>query len=108
MYQIFGNDHLVFIARELTKIFESYYRGKLGELIDGIENNKDNQKGEFVLIVSSLKKDTQKEKIIPVEEALKNTLNEISLKESVNVISKIYNVGKKEIYKIALELKKNE
>jgi 16S rRNA (cytidine1402-2'-O)-methyltransferase len=108
MREIFGNDHLVFIARELTKIFETYYRGKLGELIDEIENNKDNQKGEFVLIVSALKKDTQKEKIIPVEEALKNTLNEISLKESVNVISKIYNVGKKEIYKIALELKKNE
>ena len=46
--------------------------------------------------------------IIPVEEALKNTLNEISLKESVNVISKIYNIGKKEIYKLALEIKKNE
>ena len=61
-----------------------------------------------MLIVSAIKKEKQKEKIIPVEEDLKNTLNEISLKESVNIISKIYNIGKKEIYKLALELKKNE
>ena len=35
-------------------------------------------------------------------------INEISLKKSVNIISKIYNIGKKEIYKLALEIKKNE
>lgn len=108
MREIFGNDHLVFIARELTKIFETYYRGKLGELIAEIENNKDNQKGEFVLIVSALKVDTKKEEVIPLEEGLKKILNEFSLKESVNIISKIYNINKKEIYNLALELKKNE
>tara|TARA_B100000035_G_scaffold65972_1_gene53755 strand:+ start:20052 stop:20963 length:912 start_codon:yes stop_codon:yes gene_type:complete len=108
MREIFGNDHIIFIARELTKIFETYYRGKLGELIDELESNKDNQKGEFVLIVKPLKKDMQKDKVIPLEEALKNTLNEISLKESVNVISKIYNMSRKEIYSLALEIKKNE
>ena len=108
MREIFGNDHIIFIARELTKIFETYYRGKLGELIDELESNKDNQKGEFVLIIKPLKKDMQKNKVIPLEEALKNTLNEISLKESVNVISKIYNMSRKEIYSLALEIKKNE
>jgi len=108
MREIFGNDHLIFIARELTKIFETYYKGKLSELIDEIQNNKDNQKGEFVLIVSALKKDKQKEEIIPLEDALRSTLNQISLKESVNVISQIYNKGKKEIYNLAMEIKKNE
>jgi 16S rRNA (cytidine1402-2'-O)-methyltransferase len=108
MREIFGNDHIIFIARELTKIFETYYKGKLGELIDELENNKDNQKGEFVLIVSALKKDKLKEEIIPLEEALRSTLNQISLKESVNVISQIYNKGKKEIYNLAMEIKKNE
>ena len=108
MREIFGNDHLIFIARELTKIFETYYKGKLSELIDEIQNSKDNQKGEFVLIVSALKKDMQKEEIIPLEDALRSTLHQISLKESVNVISKIYNKGKKEIYNLAMEIKKNE
>ena len=41
MREIFGNDHLVFIARELTKIFETYYRGKLGDINNENENNKE-------------------------------------------------------------------
>lgn len=39
----------IFVARELTKKFETVYRGKIGEVIEKIK--KDKIKGEFVIII---------------------------------------------------------
>jgi 16S rRNA (cytidine1402-2'-O)-methyltransferase len=39
----------VVVARELTKKFETIYRGKIGEVIEKIKNDK--IKGEFVIII---------------------------------------------------------
>ena len=42
-------DLRLFVARELTKKFETIYRGKIDEVIKQIE--KDKIKGEFVVVV---------------------------------------------------------
>lgn len=42
----------IFVARELTKKFETCYRGKISEVIEKIK--KDKIKGEFVIIVSQV------------------------------------------------------
>lgn len=105
--EIFGDNHIIFIARELTKVFESLYKGKVGALIEIIDGNLDNQKGEFVLILSAVSKDN-KEEPVALKDALKKTLEKLSLKQSVDIISSIYNKRKKEIYNLALEIKKNE
>ena len=47
--QISGNSREVVVCRELTKKFETTYRGKIDEVIEKIE--KDKIKGEFVVIV---------------------------------------------------------
>jgi len=47
--QISGNSREVVVCRELTKKFETIYRGKIDEVIQKIE--KDKIKGEFVVIV---------------------------------------------------------
>ena len=44
-----GDDLEVFVAREMTKIFESFYFGNISEVIEKIE--KDSQKGEFVIVI---------------------------------------------------------
>jgi len=41
----------VVVARELSKMHETVYRGGLEKLIEQIKNNKDDQKGEFVVII---------------------------------------------------------
>ena len=46
--EIFGCDYLVFIARELTKLNESFYRGTLSELTD----DRLPEKGEYTVIVA--------------------------------------------------------
>jgi len=40
------------VCRELTKQFESIYRGRAEQIIKILENDKNNLKGEFVVIVS--------------------------------------------------------
>ena len=46
--EIFGCDYLVFIARELTKLNESFYHGTLSELTD----DRLPEKGEYTVIVA--------------------------------------------------------
>lgn len=42
----------IFLARELTKKFEEFYRGSIPEIIEKLNNQfKDEVKGEFVLII---------------------------------------------------------
>jgi 16S rRNA (cytidine1402-2'-O)-methyltransferase len=48
--RVFGTDTEVFVARELTKIYESTYRGKVAEVITKIQ--KGVIKGEIVVVVS--------------------------------------------------------
>ena len=43
----------IVVCRELTKKFETIYRGTAEEIIKILENDKNNLKGEFVIIVSN-------------------------------------------------------
>lgn len=94
---ILTNDRQVVLAREITKIHEEYIRGNIEEIL-----NKDNLKGEMVLIIEG-NKNIEKE----------NDLNKLSLeehykyyenlnfekKEIIKKIAKDRNVSKNEIYK---------
>jgi 16S rRNA (cytidine1402-2'-O)-methyltransferase len=45
-------DRQLFVAREMTKMFEEYILGSAKELVDYYTKNKDKCRGEFVCIVS--------------------------------------------------------
>jgi len=45
----------IILARELTKMFESIYRGRPEELLVQLENDVDMQKGEFVVLLRKIK-----------------------------------------------------
>ena len=47
--KVFGNNRRVFIARELTKIHETLYRGSIKEVKNQLEKEK--VRGEIVVIV---------------------------------------------------------
>lgn len=42
----------IMVARELTKMFESTYRGTAEEILNILKSDKNNQKGEFVIVVN--------------------------------------------------------
>ena len=94
----------ILIAREITKIHESFYR----DSIDSIKNFKSGLKGELTVIIS--KKHIKNKPILKSEiknEAIRY-LKKYSLKDVVELISKKENISKKEVYQICLNIKNNE
>ncbi len=58
MLAVFGEDHEICIARELTKTFETIRRAPLGEIRDWIVSDPNQQKGEFVVIAGGVTDET--------------------------------------------------
>jgi 16S rRNA (cytidine1402-2'-O)-methyltransferase len=97
------------IARELTKLHEEVIYGKVEEVFEFFEKNPQKLRGEFVVIVEKTAKNqsffSNEEIIAEIENSLKKgkSVKDISLE-----LSQIFDLNKKEIYKIALDLAKNK
>lgn len=52
------------VARELTKLYETVLVGSLAELLTRVENDADQQRGEFVLIVAGSNDDSEATRLI--------------------------------------------
>jgi 16S rRNA (cytidine1402-2'-O)-methyltransferase len=94
----------VFIAREMTKLFESFYSDSAENLFRYFMDTPQELKGEFVIIVIPNK---IKEKVISNEEItlLKILMKELPLKKAAAIVSEFYNGNKKDIYNIGIDLK---
>jgi len=103
---IFGSIHEIFIARELTKVYETIYKDKVKSIIERLESHPEEQKGEFVIILTPPMKEIENNETIPINEALKLMIKELPLNQSVKLISSIFKKNKKEVYNQALEIKK--
>ena len=95
----------VAICKELTKINESVFRGNIKKMIDKIINKEINLKGEFTLIVGNSKRVSK----IIIEDKIRQQalkiLKKYTLTETVEIVHKLSNISKKDIYKMAIELK---
>ena len=97
------------IARELTKMHEEVIYGDINEVVDFFEKNPQKLRGEFVVIVEKTAKNqkffSNDEIIFEIQESLKKgkSIKDISIE-----LSQIFDLNKKEIYKIALDLTKNK
>ena len=95
----------VFIAREMTKIYETFYRGK----IDTLALTDKKLQGEITVVLS--KKINKKSEIKIVDkkrllQEIKDYLGRYTLKDVVKLISEKNNLPKKQIYNLCLNIKK--
>lgn len=90
------------IAKELTKIHETFFRGKISELI----NNFESPKGEYIILVdlnNTVKEENDFENM-SVEDQYKFYKNQgIEKKEIIKLIAKNKKVPKNDIYKLFLD-----
>ena len=94
----------IFIAREITKIHETFYR----ELIDTIKPFKSSLKGELTIVISKIYHNNDLESDEDIENQAIMYLKKYSLKDVVELISKKEKISKKKIYEICLKIKNNE
>ena len=69
---------------------------------------KHNLKGEFVIIIEAVEQEQKSSRNIEAENALRIMLNELSLNQSVKLVSQIFKMKKNEIYNLALGIKNND
>ncbi|PPR31235.1 MAG: Ribosomal RNA small subunit methyltransferase I [Alphaproteobacteria bacterium MarineAlpha6_Bin6] len=95
MFSIFGNRKCV-IAREMTKYYETFYRGDLNEF----KNIKNNLKGEITIILSSPEKKNEELDINDneIKKIISFTKEKLSTKDLSELLSIIYKKPKKFFY----------
>jgi 16S rRNA (cytidine1402-2'-O)-methyltransferase len=104
--QAFGPERAAVVAREITKRFETVYRGSLHELLRGARENPDFSRGEMVLIVKGTAPHADSdEKGEELERVLKILLAELPTKQAAHLAARIANVRDNESYRRALQLK---
>ena len=101
---VFGDGREIVLAREITKLFESIHRCKLGEAMAWLNSDANNQRGEFVLLVAGAEA-RQGGLSGETEKVLLLLLEELPLKQAVQLAVKITGENKNELYQRALELK---
>ncbi len=105
MQTVFGESRRVTFARELTKTFETIKRSVLAELVSWVEADDNQRKGEIVLVVEG--KVEQQTDSTENDLYLSVLLAELPVKQAVSLLVKMTGANKNEIYKRALELKKD-
>lgn len=100
MIDILGNRNCC-VCRELTKLYEEFYRGSISEIMEHFSKNP--PKGEFVIIVEGKKEESIDKEAIFSE--LSELLKTAKTKEAVRIIADKYSVNKNMIYQKALEIK---
>lgn len=102
---VFGDEREIVLAREVTKLFESIHRCRLGEASAWLNSDANHQRGEFVLLVSAAQ--LQEEGLgTETERMLGVLLETLPLKQAVQLAVRISGGSKNELYQRALELKK--
>ena len=93
----------IFIAREMTKKHETYYRQSIDEIIPF----KTQLKGELTIVISQkTKKELLTIDYIKIEKQVKKYLKKYTVKDIVELISKKEKVPKKIIYNLCIKNKK--
>ena len=93
----------ILICREMTKLYEEFLR----EEIDDLKVFEQELKGELTVVISDFKtiKNTSQKLSESDKDIIKKTIDKLSVKEVVNLISRNNEIPKKEIYKYCIELK---
>ncbi|MCI0507692.1 MAG: 16S rRNA (cytidine(1402)-2'-O)-methyltransferase [Gammaproteobacteria bacterium] len=100
---IFGPGRPAVITRELTKTYETVLRAPLAEILDIVERDANQQKGEFVILVhgaeTRLVGDEEQVRLLGI------LLEAMPVKTAASIASKITGIKKNQLYERALELK---
>mgnify|MGYP001391347599 CR=1 FL=1 len=96
------------VCKELTKINERVFVGSSIEVYNEFRQSSKNSLGEFVVVVEekiSDRKKTQYELSPDIINIINKLLEKFTLTDTVEIVHKIGKIGKKEIYKKALDIK---
>ena len=102
-FLLFFRDKPIFIAREITKLHETYLSGTADELIKII--SKDDFKGEITLVIDNKSVDST-DSNFDLKNEIKLLLNKMSSKDIAEYLAVKFKMSKKTIYQSIIDLNK--
>ena len=100
-----NNDFNIAVCKEITKKNEAVYRGSPEKILEIISKDLKKLKGEFVIITAKVKSKDNNKINNDIKKLMKKLLKKFSLTEVVEIVHKLTNISKKEIYGTALLIK---
>jgi len=104
MRDCFGSDREAVVARELTKTFETVRNGTLAELCEWMEQDTNQQRGEFVLLIAGADS-VESPQQVDEKHVLKVLLDELPVKQAAALAARICEGKRNHFYQLALEMK---
>jgi 16S rRNA (cytidine1402-2'-O)-methyltransferase len=104
--EVLGGERQIVLAREISKLFETIHACTLHDAESWLKSDTNRQRGEFVVLVSGaipqpgLSADTL--------DTLAKLLDELPLKQAVQLAAKITGASRNELYQRALQIAKPE
>jgi 16S rRNA (cytidine1402-2'-O)-methyltransferase len=98
-----GGEREAVVARELTKLHETLYRGTLAALAEGLAADSDAQRGEIVVLIAGRATAPEGDEA-ELARMLPLLLEELPPSRAVRVAAKLCGVPRRRAYKLALSL----
>jgi len=100
----FGVERPATVARELTKKFETVYRGTLGSLVQQAASDADMSRGEIVLVVQGAARRTAADDA-DADRVLRVLLDELPVSQAARIAAQLTGRPRKDLYERALRLR---
>lgn len=106
--EVWGNTHILVLAKELTKIYETIIKAPIGDILKWLEEDSRREQGEFVLLIENKIEVQEEEKLsLSLTALLKTFMRFLKLKEAVATVVELTGLPKNKVYERALALKNN-
>ncbi len=105
MLAVYPPEHMICLARELTKLHETIVTAELAAVAEQVRDDENMRKGEFVLIVAGVEKAPEHSELSAEDlRILEILIKQCSIKTAVDLAVEITGRRKKVLYQAALEL----
>lgn len=101
MVEVFGADRPATLCRELTKTFETIKQLPLGQLLDFVQNDANQQKGEIAIVVAG---NTNAQSQESYDEWLLRIAQEMPPKKAAAIVADVLGLKKNQVYDRLLAL----
>lgn len=104
MSVVLGPSRQAVVARELTKLFETAYRGTLEYLAQRARDDGDMQRGEIVILVEGAPLSNRNADETELERVLSVLLDQLSVSQAADLAAKLTGTSRNTAYRLALQL----
>ncbi len=108
MAEVFGVQREAVVAREMTKLHETFLYGTLVELLERVVNDRDQQRGEFVILIHGFSGQAADGMVVDTDKILEVLSAELPVKQAAALTARITGQKKNELYQRILRKKQNQ